>query len=210
MRKLLGTLLLGALLAGCGDGKQADTPTPTATATATAAATVRPEDPDLAGYSQGVKDFYVEIHNDPTGDPQTDIETEYFQPPRPAEAGLGGTITLTGINIGIRMEATVTKVAKTGSHMAVHVTLKSTGIAVYEAPLQHASVTYPGGQPLPVAEGARASCSNGFEKDPLRIDVGRTRKGCLLFPLDGDKQPERFQMALEIVPTEAGGIWNLG
>ena len=37
----------------------------------------------------------------------------------------------------------------------------------------------------------------------------RSRKGCLLFPRSGDKLPERFQLALEVVPTDAGGIWNL-
>ena len=67
----------------------------------------RREDPDLAGYSQGVKDYYVEIHNEPTGDAETDVETEYHQPPRPAEAGLGEPITLTGTNIGIRQKVTV-------------------------------------------------------------------------------------------------------
>jgi hypothetical protein len=209
MRKLLGTVLLAVLLAGCGEKKQAATTTPEAKATATATATKR-EDPDLAGYSQGVKDYYVEIHNEPTGDAETDIETEYHQPPRPAQAGLGETITLTGTNIGIRLRATVTKVERVGSHTAVHVKLRNTGITVYEAPLQNAAVTFPGGAPVPVDKGARASCSNNFDSDTLRIDVARSRTGCLLFKAGGREQPQRFQLALEIVPTEAGGIWNLG
>jgi hypothetical protein len=212
MRTLLGTILLAVLLAGCGDKKPAEATPAAATpeATATAETTTRREDPDLAGYSQGVKDYYVEIHNEPTGDEETDIETEYHQPPRPAEAGLGETITLTGTNIGIRLEATVTKVDRVGSHTAVHVKLRNTGITVYEAPLQNATVTYPGGEPVPVAKGERESCSKNFDSDTLRIDVARTRTGCLVFPTDGDKTPERFQLALEIVPAGAGGIWNLG
>ena len=49
-----------------------------------------------------------------------------------------------------------------------------------------------------------------MDEDPWRNDVGRTKTGCLLFPAHGDMLPERFQLALEIVPTTAGGIWNLG
>jgi hypothetical protein len=203
-----GAALALLLLAGCGGDKQADaTPTPTPTATA---AQTRPEDPDLAGYSEGVKDYYVEIHNEPTGDEHVDVEAEYHQPPKPAEAGLGDAITLTGTNIGIRQKVTVTKVDRTGDHTAVHLELENTGITVYEAPLRNASVTYPGGKTVEVAEGASADCSNGFEGDPVRNDVGRVKKGCLLFPAEGDAKPERFQLALEIVPTAAGGIWNLG
>ena len=42
-----------------------------------------------------------------------------------------------------------------------------------------------------------------------RMDVDRRRTGCLLFPASDDALPERFQLALESVPVEAGGIWNL-
>jgi hypothetical protein len=209
MRTLLGTMLLAVLLAGCGENQQAATTPPAAAPEATATDAAK-EDPDLAAYSQGVKDYYVEIHNEPTGDPESDIESEYHQPPRPAEAGLGETITLTGTNIGIRLRVTVTKVERVGEHTAVQLKLRNTGIAVYEAPLQNAAVTYPGGEPMPVAKGARATCSHTFDSDALRIDVGRSRTGCLLFPGEGRTVPERFQLALEIVPTTAGGIWNLG
>jgi hypothetical protein len=206
MKTLLGVVALAAVLAGCGgDEKEAQTP-PAPTATASA----RHEDPDLAGYSQGVKDYYVEIHNEPTGDAETDVETEYHQPPRPAEAGLGETITLTGTNIGIRLRVTVTKVAKAGSDMAVHLKLENTGITVYEAPLRQASLTYGDAETVPVAIGERAACSNGFEAETLRLDVARRTSGCLLFPAPStDEEPTRFQLALEIVPTEAGGIWRL-
>jgi hypothetical protein len=207
MRTLLGTILLTVLLTGCGEKKQAGTTPPDATPEATAAA--RTEDPDLAGYSQGVKDYYVEIHNEPTGDPESDIESEYHQPPRPAEAGLGETITLTGTNIGIRLRVTVTKVERVGDHTAVQLKLRNTGVAVYEAPLHNAAVTYPGGEPVAVDKGARATCSHTLDSDTLRIDVGRSRTGCLLFPAEGRTVPERFQLALEIVPAAAGGIWNL-
>jgi hypothetical protein len=194
------------MLAGCGSQKRAE-PTPTATATP---APTRAEDPDLAGYSQGVKDYYVEIHDEPTGDAETDVEIEYHQPPRPAEAGLGEAITLTGTNIGIRQKVTVTKVGRAGDYTAVHLKLENTGIAVYEAPLRNATVTYADGDPVGVEEGAGAKCSKGMDSDTWRNDVGRTKTGCLLFPAHGELPPERFQLALEIVPASAGGIWNLG
>jgi hypothetical protein len=211
MKTLLVVAVLAVLLAGCGDDKKTAETTPTATATGTSTAPPRHQDPDLAGYSQGVKDYYVEIYNEPTGDAETDIETEYHQPPRPAEAGLGETITLTGTNIGIRLRVTPTKVDTVGDHVAVHLKLENTGITVYEAPLRQAALTYGSGEPVLVATGERAACSNGFEAETLRLDVGRKTTGCLLFPApDGDEEPTRFQLALEIVPTDAGGIWNLG
>jgi hypothetical protein len=206
MKPLLAVAALAlVMVAGCGSDKKAE-PSPTASPTPVA---TRAEDPDLAGYSQGVKDYYVEIHNEPTGDAETDVEIEYHQPPRPAEAGLGESITLTGTNIGIRQKVTVTKVDRAGGYTAVHLKLENTGITVYEAPLRNATVSYADGDPVGVEEGASAPCSKGMDKDPWRNDVGRTKTGCLLFPSQGDLPPERFQLALEIVPANAGGIWNL-
>ncbi|HEY6892210.1 MAG TPA: hypothetical protein VI300_30680 [Solirubrobacter sp.] len=206
MKTLLSVAVLVAVLAGCGgDEKKAQTPP-----APTAGAPPRHADPDLAGYSQGVKDYYVEIHNEPTGDAETDVETEYHQPPRPAEAGVGETITLTGTNIGIRLRVTVTKVETVGPNVAVRLKLENTGITVYEAPLRQAALTFGSGAPVPVAVGASAECSNGFEAETLRLDVARKTSGCLLFPApSGGEAPTRFQLALEIVPTEAGGIWSL-
>ena len=78
----------------------------------------------------------------------------------------------------------------------------------YNRPMEMASVTYPGEKPTPLAAEAKAKCSNGLDENVF-IEVNRSRKGCLLFPRSGDKRPERFQLALEVVPTIAGGIWNL-
>ena len=208
MKTLLGVAVLAVVLAGCGgDEKHAQTPPPAPSASAPP----RHEDPDLAGYSQGVKDYYVEIHNEPTGDAETDIETEYHQPPRPAEATLGEPITLTGTNIGIRLKVTPTKVETVGDHVAVRLKLENTGITVYEAPLRQAALTFGAAEPVPLDAGASAGCSNGFEAETLRLDVGRKTSGCLLFPAPRDgATPTRFQLALEIVPTDAGGIWKVG
>jgi hypothetical protein len=200
MRTLLFTLLALLAFAGCGgsdDPPRSSTPTPSAEA-----------EHDLEGYSQGVKDYYGAAHehaDDETGG----IEAEYHQPPKPAEARLGETITLTGTEIGVRFDVTVTDVKPEGDDlMAVHLKLVSTGITIYDRPIDHALLTYPGEEPKPIEEGASARCSNGFE-GIVRIDVGDTREGCILFPRSGGKKPERFQLALEVVPTEAGGIWNL-
>jgi hypothetical protein len=70
-----------------------------------------------------------------------------------------------------------------------------------------ASLTYAGGDPVNAVWGVKASCSNTFDAH-VRIDVGAKRKGCLLFPKAAG-QPEQLQIAVESVPTEAGGIWTL-
>jgi len=209
MHKAVPILALVALLAGCGDGdKQDPKPTPTATATATVA-----QDDPLAGYSEGVRNYYGGADPTAVDDPNADAEVRYFQPPRPGEAKLGEQIILTGANIGVETGVTVTKVDTVKvdgkDYAAVELALDNGvgGITVLDTELKSATVTFPGGKTVPVAErGVKAPCSNKFD-DLVRLDVGDKQKGCLLFP--GDQQPERFQMALETVPAEAGGIWNL-
>ena len=65
-----------------------------------------------------------------------DVEAEYHQPPKPAEAGLGETITLTGTNIGVRLRVTVTGVKRVSSYLAVELALENTGIANHEGVLR--------------------------------------------------------------------------
>jgi hypothetical protein len=90
----------------------------------------------------------------------------------------------------------------------VHLKLESTGIAIFESEFNQATLTYGDGKPVPVDADASAKCSNGLD-EYVRMDVGTTLEGCVLFP-NSDEQPTRFQLALEQVPAEAGGIWNLG
>jgi hypothetical protein len=201
MRKLLGALALAALLAGCGSDTKADTPTPTVTATSEAEADVGH---NLEGYSKGVKDYYGGAHTHEDG-----VEAEYHQPPMPPETALGGPITLTGTNIGIRLVITPTKVSREGEITAIELDIENTGIANYEAEFMNAAVTYDDGTTEKLAAGERADCSNGFETF-LRIETSDKVSGCLLFPRAGSAKPERLQLALEAVPVEAGGIWNLG
>ncbi len=208
MRKLLSAIVLAALLAGCGGS---DPEPPAAEAPAPATETAEPKNEhelDLSGYSPGVQEYYGGAHEHADTE-MGNAEAEYHQPPKPAEAKLGEPIELTGTEIGVRFEVTPTKVEPVDDDlMAVHLTLKSTGVTIYDRPMEMASITYPGEAPTPLDTEATAECSNGFD-DIVRIDVSRTRKGCLLFPRSGDKKPERFQLALEVVPTLAGGIWNL-
>ena len=54
--------------------------------------------------------------------------------------------------------------------------------------------------------GVEAPCSHGFE-GLMRLDVARQARGCVLFPATTD--PRELQLALEQVPAEAGGRWEL-
>src|SRR3954452_8581860 len=100
---LLTITVLAAALAGCGSSStQPPASTPTPTRTAKAVATV-----DLSGYSDGVQKFYEGIPLLPPDDPEEATEAEYNKPPDPAEAKVGGTITLTGVNIGVRLKVKV-------------------------------------------------------------------------------------------------------
>ena len=213
MRKLFVLIAFSVLLAGCGDN-QDDPPSAAATPTPTPAeAEAEHVDEDLKGYSQGVIDYYREVHTEKTGDDHIDAEIEYHQPPKPAEAGLGETITRTGTNIGVRLKVTPTRLERVDGFDVLRLKLVNDGIAVYEAPLQNAALTFPGGTATPVAAADKvAGCRHQFDPELIRLDVGRSRTGCLLFAggsADG-AQPERLQVALEVVPTTAGGIWNLG
>jgi len=206
MRKLFVLILFAALFAGCGGD---DDPSPPASTPASAEVHEDEAEHDLEGYSEGVRRYYGTVHDhNEIDDPNAAIEAEYHQPPQPAEAGLGEPITLTATNIGVRLAVTVTKVDTVDEHTSVHVKLESTGIAIFESEMNSATLTYGDGKPVPVDADAKAECSNGFD-EYVRMDVGSTLEGCILFP-KGDEAPTRFQLALEQVPAEAGGIWNLG
>jgi hypothetical protein len=212
MKTLLATALLALLIAGCGS-KQAEKAPPAATP----AQELDEHGHDLSlaekealdGYSQGVREYYGDqVAVGTTGDQETDIEIEYHQPPRPAEAAVGDTITLTGTNIGVRLEVTVRKVSDVGDKTAVDLRLLNTGIAIHDDAFRSAALTYANGKTVEVA-AEQAKCSNGFD-GVVRIEVSFKARGCLVFPKSGDAKPERFQLALENVPVDAGGIWNLG
>src|SRR3954465_8154359 len=136
MHKAVPIVVLAALLTGCGDNKQESARTPAATATAAASAE------PLAGYSEGVRKYYAGADPKAADDPNADPEVKYFQPPRPAETGLGGTITLTGANIGVKVETTVedVKTVESGGkrYTAVGLKLKADGIAQLNSPLESA------------------------------------------------------------------------
>jgi hypothetical protein len=209
MRKAVLIFAFAALLAGCGDNDK-QPPAPTATAASQAASA---EDPALAGYTDGVRRYYSGASLEAAEQPGADAEEKYFQPPRPARARLGETIRLTGANIGLQADVTPTaiKTVQAGNtvYTAVMVEIDNDadGITVYDGELRQASLIYGDGKPVDAVWGVKASCSNTFDAH-VRIDVGAKQRGCLLFPASDD-QPEQLQIALETVPTDAGGIWSL-
>ncbi|HEX6024980.1 MAG TPA: hypothetical protein VFZ00_23515 [Solirubrobacter sp.] len=194
LRTLPVIAVLVAFAAACGETQPEPTPPPPA---ATAGG--------LEGYSQGVKDYYAGVELGSTAS----VEEEYHQPPQPAEAALGETITLTGSNIGVRLKVTVTAVERVSDYQAVQLAFESTGITNYENPLSNATLTFSDGRSVMPVEDANAPCSQDLATPTLFVPVGGKARGCLLFPPAGAETPERFQLALETVPVEAGGIWNL-
>ena len=197
--------MLLLVFGACGDqgtGSEATPPAATASPTAEAG-------DGLEGYSQGVKDYYGGVDTEAEPGTTESVEEEYHQPPKPAQARLGETITLTGSNIGVRLRVTVTGVKRVSEQTAVELALESTGITNYEAPLENATVTYGGGQPQRALQDATAACSKDIVPPVVFIPVGGKASGCLLFPASGSETPDRFQLALETVPVDAGGIWNL-
>jgi hypothetical protein len=201
-------VLLALALGACGDKDAATRATPTTPPKVTAP--LSPEEAEeLEGYSQGVKDYYGGAHPEAEEGTHAGVEAEYHQPPKPAEAGLGETITLTGSNIGVRLRVTVTDVKPGSKHTAVELEFESTGITNYEGELRNAALTYADGEPQRRDERATASCLKDLAQTVIFIPVGGKASGCLLFPPSESGEPQRFQLALETVPVEAGGIWNL-
>ena len=204
--------VLGVLVAGCGSDDDPPVASTAATATAEPAATAEPFE---KGHTRAVRKFYG--GGEAPAPPDGDVEAEYHQPPRPATGEIGDTITLTGTNVGVRLETTVTEVLDPVSasrppsagkrYVAVGLRLVSTGITIYDGPLQSALLRYGGGAAKPVP-GVEASCSNGFE-GTLRIDDTEPARGCLLFQVPESARPYEFVLALETLPPEVGGRWRL-
>ena len=156
----------------------------------------------------------------PTDADSQAIEEEYNQPPKPAQADLGEKIVLNGINIGVRLDVTVTrfldpapgvsKPAGAGKrYVAVALRAASTGITIFESEVRNAALTYGSGRRASPVSGVTARCSNGFD-GIVRIDVGARMSGCLLFRVPEDAKPQLFQLALETRPVQDGGKWLLG
>jgi hypothetical protein len=223
MRKFFAVIVaLGILVAGCGS----DDPPPAASGpTPEPVADVQEEEhghadeprgePFEKGHSRAVREFYG--GGEAPVAPESDIEAEYHQPPRPATGKIGDTITLTGTNIGVRLETTVTELldplqAARPPHsgkryVGIGLELESTGIAIHDSPLESARLRYTGGAAKPVL-GVKADCSNGFD-GTVRIDVGLEADGCLVFEVPENAEPRELALALETIPPAAGGRWSL-
>jgi hypothetical protein len=215
MLKVLGAMaMLAVLAAGCGSGDAEPSAATRPTATPTPAATPEPEaGHDFEkGHSRAVRKFYGDVHG-----PEAGVEAEYHQPPRPPAGGIGDTITLTGSNIGVRFDVTVTGLIDPAAtarrprpgmrYVGVGVELVSTGITVHEDEID-GLLRYGARGRVRAMTGVKAGCSNGFQR-VLRIDVGLSARGCLLFQVPASARPRQFLLALEQVPPEAGGRWRL-
>ena len=218
MLKVLGAIaVLAVLAAGCGSGDDQE-PAAAATPVATPAPATSPEpaadavDAYEPGHSRAVREYYGDVRS-----PEEGVEAEYRQPPRPATGGIGDTISLTGTNIGVRMDTTVTGLIDPAPaarqprdgmrYVGVGVRLESTGMAILDDVLNDGLLRYGGGKARAVT-GVKARCSNGFQRI-IRIDVGDDARGCMLFQVPSSARPRTFQLALEHVPAEAGGRWRL-
>jgi hypothetical protein len=218
MRKFV-IVVLGVLAVGCGSddppaAAPTATPDPLADAHGHAGEAPRGE-PFEQGHSPAVRKYYG--GGEAPVAPEADVEAEYHQPPRPASGSIGDTITLTGTNIGVRLRTTVTGLVEPAAasrpagpgkrYVGVGLRLRSTGIAIHDSPMENVRLRYGGGAAAPAA-GVKAACSRGFEST-VRIEVGSRARGCLLFELPESADPQELVLALEQVPTEAGGRWSL-
>jgi hypothetical protein len=223
MWKVLGAIAVLAAFAGCGSSD----PEPSAATTPTPTPTPEPAAPQAKpagyvfekGHSKAVRRFYAGAHADPADDgSNAAVEEEYHQPPKPATGGLGDAITLTGTNIGVRIRVTPTAVVDPASaarppragtrFVAVRLRMKSTGITILDSPVAEALLAYGGARKAEAVLGVKSECSNGFH-DTIRVDVGNSARGCVLFEVPEGRQPRQLQLALEYVPAEVGGRWRL-
>ena len=200
---LLAAVLLALGLAACGgDDDPQGTPQPASTG----------EDQHLAELPAPVREYYGDVHDhEAIDDELAAIEAEYHQPPEPARAAAGEVITLTGTNIGVRLRVKLLgplePVTVGGEdYLAAKLQVRNTGITIFDAPLDQARLVDASGDAAEPVLGVKAPCSRGFE-GLMRVDVARQARGCVLFPATTD--PRELQLALEQVPAEAGGRWEL-
>jgi hypothetical protein len=216
MLKSLGAIaVLAVLSVGCGSGDGAPAAATALTATPTPTVTPEPEaEHDFEkGHSRAVREYYGDVHG-----PEAGVEAEYHQPPRPAAGGIGDTITLTGTNIGVRLDVTVTGLIDPATaarrpregmrYVGVGLRTVSTGITIHDDVFNDGLLRYGAKGRARAVMGVKADCSHGFQR-VVRIDVGHRARGCVLFEVPSPARPRQFQLALEQVPPEAGGRWSL-
>ena len=220
MPKFIGLIVvLGVLVAGCGS-EASSTAAPTSATPEPVAdehghVAEASGEPFEKGHSNAVRKFYG--GGEAPVAPEADVEAEYHQPPRPATGEIGETITLTGTNIGVRLDTTLTGMLdpapatespRSGMrYIGVQLRLRSTGMAIHDSPIENARLRYAGGAAEP-ALGVTADCSRGFD-GTVRIEADQQARGCLLFEVPEDAAPREFVLALETVPAPAGGRWSL-
>ncbi|MFI7454697.1 DUF4352 domain-containing protein [Nonomuraea sp. NPDC049714] len=151
---------------------------------------------------------------EPTEDPESAAEAQ------PSTAAVGGALTLAGIDPGLKMTVTLTKVVnpatpgqyskpKTGNKLvAIELTLANSGQAVYDdAPTNGATLIDGEGQQFrptysDVGEGQAFGGTS-------TINMGDSRKGVIVFEVPESAQPAKFQFALNSGFADQKGEWAL-
>lgn len=139
---------------------------------------------------------------------------------QPSTAAVGGALTLTGIDPGLKMTVTLTKVVnpatpdqyskpKTGNKLvAIELTLANSGQAVYDdSPTNGATLIDGEGQQF------RPTYSDVVEGQAFggtsTINMGDSRKGVIVFEVPESAQPGKFQFALNSGFADQKGEWAL-
>jgi hypothetical protein len=140
---------------------------------------------------------------------------------QPSTAAVGGALTLAGMDPGLKMTVTLTKVVnpatpdqyskpKTGNKLvAIELTLANSGQAVYDdSPTNGAALIDSEGQQF------RSTYSDVREGQEFggtsTINMGESRKGVIVFEVPESAQPAKFQFALDSGFADQTGEWALG
>jgi hypothetical protein len=154
----------------------------------------------------------------PSAEPTEDSESAAEA--QPSTAAVGGALTLAGIDPGLKMTVTLTKVVnpatpdqyskpKTGNKLvAIELTLANSGQAVYDdSPTNGATLIDGEGQQFrptysDVGEGQAFGGTS-------TINMGDSRKGVIVFEVPESAQPAKFQFALNSGFADQKGEWAL-
>ena len=217
MHKAVPIFALVALLAGCGGDKQDPAPTPVATATATATGDGGRRTIRSRATRRACASYYAGADPSAVDDPNADAEVallpaaasrrgqarRHDHPDRREHRRASPRSTVTGVE-------TVEVDGKEYTAVELELDNDVGGITVLDSELKSATLTYPDGKVQPVAKrGVKAPLLELVRRDRAHRRRRQARRAaCSSPPADGP--PERFQLALETVPADAGGIWNLG
>ncbi|MBF8188262.1 DUF4352 domain-containing protein [Nonomuraea sp. K274] len=159
----------------------------------------------------------------PGQEPSSAPEQQQEQPPQqPASAKVGDTLTLEGIEPGLKVDVTVNQVVSTATSantfikpdsgkrfVAVQVTLTNKGTDVYsDSPTNGAWMIDNEGQQYRASIVADVREGESFGGSAT-INTGDSRKGMIVFELPESATPAKLQFALNSGFAEQKGEWRL-